>query len=670
MNRRVLIVDNDLAFLDTRAEYLDAAEYEVYKAVSLEQAQQLLEHTWVHVAIVDVRMRDESDDKDTSGLSLAKKEAYHPLPKIILTRYPSYEYVREALGPALDGLPPAVDFLAKQEGAEAMLRAVERAFVQHIRINWNLSMRWGRQDELMPPYLVSLISPGIPGEWLPDRAGELEDLLRKLFYEYSQVTFGRILTRREGCILLTAFAYPARGPEEQFILACGQRVKIQAEEERYRSFVPYKAGDRAVSLTKSAETIHFGAATYRLGGCAIEEVMTLTEFYHQQSADRILAAAEDLFQVTLRPWYEKEREKQQQPMETFCREWLGPDEKALTQPELDKRVNGICRAALAAGIKGLDCSPHKLTFRPPEGTEFSYPNPAPYLSEERIATSPPTLCGITHGRLDGASILVDRTGQTWVVDFGRTGLGPLVRDFVSLEASVKFDMLTGADVAERHELERRLLAACHLGEEIDTKDVRPEVEKALRVIGQIRSQAADVAGSEMEPYLVGLLFCATERFLGYQPELKYLNEETVVFTHVLLSMGMICQRLVAWEDRLQDLPPQAANSLWIDVDNQEVWIEGRRVTLTPQGFRLIKYLYDHANRLCERSAIAKHVFDLDLSDLHPTQRKRMEKDTINSAIRRLREDTEPNPSHPKYIRTVRGIGYKLVLREILSDDRT
>jgi len=445
-------------------------------------------------------------------------------------------------------------------------------------------------------------------------------------------------------------------------VACGQRVKIQAEKERYGSFVPYKAGDRAVSLTESAETIHFGAAAYRLSGCEVEEVTTFTDFYHRQPTDIVVAAIDDLFQVTLQPWYEKGREEQQQPIEAFCRQWLEPDGNVLTQAELEKRVAGICQAALAAGITCLNCSPHRLTLRSPEGTEFFYPNPAPYLYEERITVSPPTLCGITHGRLDGASVLVNRTWQTWVVDFDRTSIGPLVRDFVSLETSVKFDMLRGANAVERHGLESRLLAVRHLGEEINAEGVEPEVKKALTIIGQVRSQAADVVGFQTDPYFMGLLFCAVERFLRYHPDLRYTTGEVVLFVHALLSMGMLCQRLAAWEDRLRDLPPQAGHSLWVDVDNQEVWVEGRQVTLTPQGFRLLKYLYDHANQLCTRTDIAEHVFGVEYSGVRPSEMELMDKDQINTSISRLRRDIEPNPSSPKYLLTVRGMGYKLVLR--------
>jgi DNA-binding response OmpR family regulator len=135
-------------------------------------------------------------------------------------------------------------------------------------------------------------------------------------------------------------------------------------------------------------------------------------------------------------------------------------------------------------------------------------------------------------------------------------------------------------------------------------------------------------------------------------------------------MGMICQRLVAWEDRLQDLPQQAAESLWVDVDNQEAWVEGRRITLTPQRFRLLRYLYDRANQLCRRVDIAKHVFDVDFSDLRPAEIELIERDQINTNISRLRNDIEPNPSYPKYIVTVHGAGYKLILGGIPSPNET
>jgi len=672
----ILFADNDRDFLGTRSEFLEAEGYTVLKAYSLEEARDILDHRRVQLAILDIRLTDDTDAGDISGLELAQEAAYNSLPKIMLTGFPNVEAVRIALRPVVNQLPPAVDYVSKKgeegrSGAEVLIEAVKQAFAEHVRINWDLRIRWGQQGGLLPPVLVSLIYPDLTRKRLADRSGELEDLFRKLFHGYSHATLGRVLARRQGRILLSAFSYPAQGPGQQFVVSCGHRAKVETERDRYGSFVPQGVGEKSINLEKSVETIHFGAAAYRLGGCVVEEALALTEFYHQQPTARALAVIEDLFSSTLRLWYERAQEKRPQPMEAFCREWLGADGGTLDQTALEKRVAGFSQAALAAGVVGLDCLPHKLVLCSSEGgAEFSYPNPMPYLCEERITVSPPTLCGITHGRVDGESVLVDRTGQTWTVDFGMAGLGPLVRDFVSLETSVKLDMLVGAGLTQRHELERRLLAMHHLGEEIDLEGMSPEVEKALQVIIRIRSQAADTIGPEMEPYLVGLLFCAARRFFDYQPELRYTKGELVIFAHALLSAAMMCRKLVSWEDRLHELPAQASESLWIDADNREVWVEGRRVTLPPLGFRLLQYFYDHPNQLCERLDIAKHVFGVEHSDLRPAEVELMEKDQINTNVSRLRKAIEPNPSYPKYLVTVHGSGYKLVLGDVNRRDES
>ncbi|MGB9724197.1 MAG: response regulator [Chloroflexia bacterium] len=189
----ILFADNDPDFLDTRAEFLEQAGYRVRKAYTLEQAREVLTEAHVHLAILDIRMEDDDDEKDISGLILAKDPIFRPIPKIILTAFPTYQAVREALGPALGGLPPAVDFIAKQEGPEVLLQALERVFAQHVRIHWDLEIRWGEKP---PAALVSLTEPELPAERLPDRVEEVEDLLRKLFYDFEQVVLGRTLVSR------------------------------------------------------------------------------------------------------------------------------------------------------------------------------------------------------------------------------------------------------------------------------------------------------------------------------------------------------------------------------------------------------------------------------------------------------------------------------------------
>ncbi len=127
----ILFADNDPDFLKTRTEFLEKEGYQVIPAADPTEARRALEREGrIDLAILDIRLVDDNDDKDTSGLTLAK-EAARSVPKIILTGFPSVEAARGALKPQPDGLPPAVDFLDKKEGPEALLAAIRRALSVH-----------------------------------------------------------------------------------------------------------------------------------------------------------------------------------------------------------------------------------------------------------------------------------------------------------------------------------------------------------------------------------------------------------------------------------------------------------------------------------------------------------------------------------------------------------
>ena len=123
----ILLADNDPDFVRNRSEFLEGEGYHVIPALSPTEARKVLNQGRIDLAILDIRMEDDDDDKDVSGLTLAKDPTYQSIPKIILTGFPSVQAVKEALGPALEGLPPAVDFIAKDEGVETMLQAIRKA---------------------------------------------------------------------------------------------------------------------------------------------------------------------------------------------------------------------------------------------------------------------------------------------------------------------------------------------------------------------------------------------------------------------------------------------------------------------------------------------------------------------------------------------------------------
>jgi DNA-binding response OmpR family regulator len=122
----ILHIDNHTEFRESTRWFLEQANYEVIGAGTPEEGRSILESGTVALAIVDMRLLNDRDGKDFSGLELAK-EVKTDIPKIMYTNFPSYEAAREALGPRIEGLPPAVDFIAKVEGPEVLITAVRKA---------------------------------------------------------------------------------------------------------------------------------------------------------------------------------------------------------------------------------------------------------------------------------------------------------------------------------------------------------------------------------------------------------------------------------------------------------------------------------------------------------------------------------------------------------------
>ena len=665
MKKTVLLVDNDKDFLDTWAGLLHGAGYHIFKADSLNEARRILAETWIHLAILDIRMREDTDDKDISGLTFAKEPAIRSIPKIMLTDYPTVDGVRKALGYVFDDTPPAVDYVSKKTedgrpNLDELLTTIEKAFNQHLNLNWELNFHWGDKS-LAFPVLIYQIEPEVDSAYLPDRVSELEALFRKIFYDSSQITISRLLTKKMGVVFLVVVAYPKQGSERQFVIACGSKLPIVEADTRYKKFAPKVANQVGTVKNKTEETVHFAAIAYGLGGGDLEEITTFSKFYRNNSIEAVLAAVDHLFTTPLATWYEKGRFREEdRTLKQFFLERPEPGSAVLSHIELERHVKIICSEILSAGLIQLDYSPHQLTLHLPDASSVSYPNPLPFFSETRMVFNTPILCGTIYGQLNGDGVLVDRQGRTWLIDFSQTDRGPLVRDFVSLETALKFELLSTPDIQARYEMERRLASVFHLDQEIDLEGLEPEIQKTLQAIGRIRRQASRVMGDELKTYLGGLLFCAMGRLAAYDPTVRHTRNELIPYLHSLLSAAILCQHLMPAPK--EDLPLQALHSLWIDENNKEVWVEGRRVTLSSQEFELLLYLYRHQGQLCQRITIAEQVFGASYEPgMSEADKRRIEEGRLNSTMSRLRKKLEPNPNHPKYISVVRGEGYRLEL---------
>lgn len=77
---------------------------------------------------------------------------------------------------------------------------------------------------------------------------------------------------------------------------------------------------------------------------------------------------------------------------------------------------------------------------------------------------------------------------------------------------------------------------------------------------------------------------------------------------------------------------------------------GENISFTPREYKLLKYMTENSNMILSKEMICDRVWGDDFQGYD---------NTIMVHIRKLREKIEENPSKPKYILTIKGLGYKL-----------
>lgn len=92
--------------------------------------------------------------------------------------------------------------------------------------------------------------------------------------------------------------------------------------------------------------------------------------------------------------------------------------------------------------------------------------------------------------------------------------------------------------------------------------------------------------------------------------------------------------------------------LVVELSSARVLRGDEQLNLTPPEFRLLVYLAQHTGPAMSRSQILDAVWDTDA--------EMMDERVVNVHIRRLREKIELDSSKPDILRTVSGIGYRLV----------
>jgi two-component system, OmpR family, response regulator RegX3 len=93
-----------------------------------------------------------------------------------------------------------------------------------------------------------------------------------------------------------------------------------------------------------------------------------------------------------------------------------------------------------------------------------------------------------------------------------------------------------------------------------------------------------------------------------------------------------------------------AGPVRMDVERHVVAVDGETVPLPLKEFDLLELLLRNAGRVLTRGQLIDRVWGADYVG---------DTKTLDVHVKRLRAKLEPDPANPKYLLTVRGLGYKL-----------
>jgi DNA-binding response OmpR family regulator len=98
---------------------------------------------------------------------------------------------------------------------------------------------------------------------------------------------------------------------------------------------------------------------------------------------------------------------------------------------------------------------------------------------------------------------------------------------------------------------------------------------------------------------------------------------------------------------------------WMDVSRRVLVANGQETQLTPKLAVLVEMFLNHPGETLDRKTLMVKVWDTDyLGDTR----------TLDVHVRWIRQAIEPEPGKPRYLKTIRGVGYRLDVPDLFEPD--
>jgi two-component system response regulator ResD len=145
------------------------------------------------------------------------------------------------------------------------------------------------------------------------------------------------------------------------------------------------------------------------------------------------------------------------------------------------------------------------------------------------------------------------------------------------------------------------------------------------------------ARGEEEERIVGLSLGADDYVVKPFSPRELAARVAAVLRRVEESSGDVGQKVLSFD------------GLRIDPNTREILVRGEPATLTAREFDLLHHLASSPGRVYTRDQLMELVWGYTFS---------ADTSTVTVHVRRLREKVEPDPTRPRYLQTVWGVGYK------------
>ncbi|HEX9732598.1 MAG TPA: response regulator [Thermoanaerobaculia bacterium] len=530
---RILVIEDLPSWQEALAEILRDGGFAVEIAASKAEASKKLAEGLYHLLVVDLRL-EEGDPSNVEGMDLLQELTRYGLAEsfkvIVLTAYGTRDLMREAF--KRHGVD---DFWSKQDFDEddgAFLADVERLLGEEAELNLDLSVIWQGGLDPRQAVLNLLVDGQRIKKSTPEQellAVEVDDLLCRLFHDAETVLVDPLSTGRSGAGVLLIHPFYSHGSGRPAVVKFGDVRSISDERAKYNEFVrPFVGGGRSTTVVASRRTPRLGGVVYSLVSDRGKRLENFASFYRNASIPQIREVLDGLFLDTCGAWYDNQGKLEPLDLTEYYSQWLG-----LTTESLTKAREGL------KSVQGKDEKLHfqTLTNRRP------MPNALRHFPGTPLVV--PTYETITHGDLNPQNILVDDTGQSWLIDFQATGPGHVLRDVAELDVSIRIHLLGPGDATldERLALEETLCKPDSYAqlEELawEREGSNPAVDKVFATCVHLRTLArrllARQTGSDLKEYYAATLFCAL-------PQIRFSFLSKVQREHALLSACLLTER--------------------------------------------------------------------------------------------------------------------------------